>query len=229
VKKLLVVAMTVFALSLGGHARAQSYNAVNDFSVASNPNGAWSYLYSTPFPSLLPTGRDCIVTGLECWFSGLPEPNSVTIAKNTTASTLSYETIVQSPNVLEMDPESHAVILQFTVPAAGTYSIAGDFTGIDTSENSHPVAILDDGTSIFSGTIANFGGKDPFNLTEMLNVNDRVDFEVMTGTGGSCTYCYLSTGLDATLTVPGIPEPATVVLFSFGLVGLGVIRRRRAA
>ena len=45
------------------------YDAVNDFSATSNPNGAWSYLMDgTSF-----TVRSCpIAAGIICWWNGVP-------------------------------------------------------------------------------------------------------------------------------------------------------------
>lgn len=77
-----------------------------------------------------------------------------------------------------MDPESGNVSVVFTASSAGTYTITGNFLGIDTGENSHPVEILDDGTVIWKGTISSFGGKDSFNLSETLNKGGTLTFYV---------------------------------------------------
>jgi hypothetical protein len=117
-----------------------------------------------------------------------------------------------------MDPESGAAIVQFTAPAAGTYSIGGEFSGIDQDQNSHPVEILDNGRAIFTGTIALYGQSDLFSLTETLKAGDQIDFAVLTGSGG-CSYCYLSTGLSATIT-SAVPEPDMAWLMLAGMGGL---------
>jgi hypothetical protein len=227
VKKFLMLAATVAAFGVAGQSRAATYSAVDDFSVASNPNGVWSYLDATPAPTTLSlSSTACGITGAACWWDGQGVPTSVLIAKNTTAGNLSYADVVQSPGVLAIDPESDTAILQFTAPTAGTYTIEGDFTGIATDENSHPVAILDNGVSIYSGTIASYTQDDAFSLSETLAVGGTIDFEVLTGSAG-CAYCSLTTGLDATLTVNSAPEPASLFLIGSGLFGLGLIRRRR--
>ena len=79
----------------------------------------------------------------------------------------------------------------------GTFVIQGDFLGADTSENSHPVAILLNGKqNIYSNMITRFGQRDAFNLTRRMRRGDSLDFVV--STGSACTY--LGTGLKAIIT-----------------------------
>ena len=178
---------------------ARSYSAVGDFSISNNPNGVWSYLYVPSPTKIIPLSAHCSIAGMACWGNGLGVPNFVLVGKNTGGSTLSYLTIAQPTDKLEMDPESYTSIVRFTAPTARTYSIAGHFSGIDRDENLHPVTILDDGAPIYSGTISTFGQVDTFSLSKPLKAGDTIDFDVHTGTAG-CSYCYLSTGLDVTIT-----------------------------
>jgi hypothetical protein len=126
-----------------------------------------------------------------------------------------------------MDPEGGNVSVMFTAPAAGTYTITGDFLGIDTGENSHPVDILDNGTGVFSGTISSYGQDDPFSFPETLSAGDTITFYVGTGSTG-CAYCNLSTGLDGTITESSVtPEPSSLTLFGSGLLALAYLLRRK--
>ncbi len=146
----LLAAGTIIALGLASHAQAATFSAVGDFSLAANPNGVWSYLYVVPGPTTESLTQNCSIAGEACWWNGGGIPNSVVIAKNTTNANNSFADVVQPPSVLAMDPESNTVVLRFTAPWAGIYSISGDFTGIATDNNPHPVAILDNGTSVYS-------------------------------------------------------------------------------
>ena len=214
-------------LILCGNANAATYNPVTAFSLAANPNGAWSYLYGT---SLLPTPvTGCASTvGFNCWFDSLAAPNSAVVGENTTGSPLTISgTVIVPTNYLAMDPESQSdVDVRFTAPAAGSCVITGSFLGIDTSEQSHPVEIIDDGVAIFNSTISGYGQSEAFNLSESLKAGDVLDFDNLTG----ATWTNLSTGLAVTITpaTTTAPEPNTyaLVLTGLGLVAIGLRRRR---
>jgi hypothetical protein len=206
-----------------------TYDVVTGFSSASNPNGVWTYEYnSTAFTSA--QGYSSVNgTGLPGWWTGAAVPNSLVVGQNVTGSTFVSTTLSLPTNNLWMDPESGTVSVLFTAPSAGTYTISGNFLGIDTHGNSHPVTILDDGTVVWSGTISTYGQDDSFNFMETLKAGDTISFDVGTGSAG-CTYCFLSTGLNGTVTekspTTGTPEPGTVALICFGLGFLLVMRKR---
>jgi hypothetical protein len=205
------------------------FNVVTQFSISSNPNGVWSYDHNgiaytgaQGFANLLP--------GVPAWWTNAAIPNSLVIGQNVTGSTLTSSTISVPNNTLWMDPESGNVSIIFTAPSAGTYTISGDFLGADTTGNSHPVNILDNGLSVFSGTISTFGADDSFGFSENLSTGDTISFVVGTGSpSSSCSYCFLSTGLRGTITLSTTPtpEPGTLMLLGAGLLGLAGISRRR--
>lgn len=212
-------------MAVGAQASA-SYNAVDDFSIASNPNGVWSYLASgTPLST---SGHNFGggQSGWDYWWSAQPIPTSEAIFKNVTGSPTQLLTIVLPPGYLGMDPESASNIdLRFVAPSSGTYSIGGNFLGIDTNEQSHPVEILDNGSMIFSNSIGAYGQTDLFSLSESLQAGDVLDFESLTG----ATYFYLSTGLAVTISTAQAtaPEPQAYALTSVGLAFVALVNWRR--
>jgi hypothetical protein len=216
---LLAVACLAFACG----AQASSFNAVNNFSLASNPNGVWSYLVSG---ALLgnPTSNNPSLVGLDYWWNGQAIPNSSIVAWNSTGSTQTYSsTVVLPTNVLLLDQELNSnVDVRFTAPTTATYTITGFFLGVDTSEVSHSVTILNNGSSIFSGTIATYNQNDPFSLTQTLAAGATLDFESLTpGTASD-----LGTGLSATIaTVSSTPEPGTAALIPGAVLVLYGLRR----
>jgi len=226
------VFMILLVLSCAQSLYADSVNnIVTAFSSTNNPNGVWTYdLNGTPYTDSQGLGNYA-GTGLPGWSTGKAVPNLLYIVQNVTGSTVNYFTVQDPTNTLWMDPESGNVSVVFTASSAGTYTITGNFLGIDTGENSHPVEILDDGTVIWKGTISSFGGKDSFNLSETLNKGGTLTFYVGTGSTG-CSYCDLSTGLNGTITenTATVPEPGTLGLIGTGLIGIvGVVRRKLKA
>ena len=67
-------------LLVGGAAYAASFSAVNDFSLAANPNGPWSYSYAgmvLPTP-VVGTGT---LAGASYWWTRSPSPTAQSSGK----------------------------------------------------------------------------------------------------------------------------------------------------
>ncbi len=223
---IIIAALIVGVVTPYAHADT-TYNMVTGFSHTSNPNGVWTYEYNgTPF-----SDAQGISSALPGWYNGGTQPNSIVILQNVTGSAFVNLTVTDPTNTLYLDPQSGSVAVLFTAPSAGTYTIAGNFLGIDSFENSHPVSILDNGLVVWSGTIASYGADDSFNFVETLKAGDTISFDMGTGTGGSCTYCNLGTALSGTVTeadTTSTPEPGTVGLTIIGLAFVLTLRKRMA-
>ena len=104
-----------------------------------------------------------------------------------------------------MDPQSGAAITEWTAPSSGLFTITGSFHGDDTGENSHPVEIVENGSTVLLAptTISSFGQVVNFSYTLNLAAGNTLDFIVSTGS----TSTDLSTGFDATITAVTVPKP----------------------
>jgi hypothetical protein len=181
-----------------------TYNAVNDFSLASNPNVPWSYGSLSNFTGGTFTlntmaKRDQLFPGEIGWWNGQFPPNGVQLAKNTTGSTVHYETIVQPPDLLEVDGESKIADVRWVAPATGVYDITGRFQRIDNC-GCEPVevAIVKNGaTMLFDAHgFTVFNAQLPFlpSLPRIaLSAGDVLDFAEGPDHGGSSSFD--STGL----------------------------------
>jgi hypothetical protein len=226
-RKLWIVIAALIAVAAASNVNADTtYNMVTGFSNTSNPNGVWTYEYNgTAF-----TDAQGISSALPGWYNGGTQPNSIVILQNVTGSAFVNLTVTDPTNTLYLDPQSGSVAVLFTAPSAGTYTIAGNFLGIDKFENSHPVSILDNGLVVWSGTIASYGADDSFNFAETLKAGDTISFDMGTGSGGSCFYCNLGTALSGTVTESSptaTPEPGTPGLILAGVGALFAVTAAR--
>lgn len=207
-------------LALAPFASAATYNMVTDFSDTANPNGVWSYFYNGTLFSLSQSSPNCLATsGTLCWYNGQGIPTAILVGQNNTGGTASSGTLSVPTGYAFMDPESQYAAILFTAPSAGTYTVSGNFLGADTGQNSHPVTILANGGSVFSGTISSYLGSVPFSFSQALNAGGTLAFEVLTGSTG-CTYCNLTTAVRATITSgtsAAVPEPGSLLLCAAAL------------
>jgi hypothetical protein len=216
------------------------YDAVNDFhgGVAT---GTWSYGTGTGGLSFTPMtvfSTACEgAAGISCWQTPTPVDRVPLVAKNMTGSTVFiYNTVVQPTDVLNVHPGPVSdAIVRFTAPTSGLYSLTGFFETLDTKPNGVVLSLFHNNASLgalpFLGAAAvapgTPGGSISINLGLNLVAGDRVDFVV--NNGGS--YYNDSTGLSATFSTGGVPEPTTWALMigGFGLAGAALRRRRAAA
>lgn len=161
---------------------AYNWNAVEDFSAASNPAGVWSYGWAPSLGgtfSLLTTPGGC-PTGLSCWQNGLVFPNTAAIERNITPYTLKDQSVIVPNNILWIGAQGNAGIVRWTAPATGHYSIAGSFLSND-FDVSIPVnvRILANGsTSLFADAFSVFGETKSFSLSNLpLIAGTTIDFE----------------------------------------------------
>lgn len=208
----IVSGICVAGLLLAGNfaARAEdsshqtTFNPVNDW--------AWSFLGNSPaLPqqglTVLSTycgGGACYASApkVVCFTNGSTPPSSIDVCKNEGPGTASYQTILQPPDLLRMDPEDGTVTVRFTAPANGVYFVNGRYQIIDTVGNEVIVSIVHHGeagdTNLLPATpLSGYGNSIPFNVKVSLQAGTTIDFTV--NTGGN--YTFESTGLKADISV----------------------------
>ncbi len=196
---------------------ALAYDAAADFSIGSNPNGAWSYGWSVSLGSTFnldtaSTNAQYGLSGLNGWLGNQTPEGIPYILRNTTASPIVVPgaTIYQPGQLaLNMNGSQYAD-LRWTAPSSGQFSIAATFSGLSTVGDSSDVHILLNGVSIFNSAVNGSPSPTSYSGVQNVTTGDRIDFAVGFGSNGNDHED--TTGLAATIVA--VPEPGPL-----GLVG----------
>ncbi|MCE9558032.1 MAG: PEP-CTERM sorting domain-containing protein [Armatimonadetes bacterium] len=212
----LVTVSALAASSFGSDAAA-------DFSLASNPNGVWTYGWSSTLAGPLTLcGTTATLGPIIQWRGDMAADGNPSLFKNTTGSTIVSGTVTLSAFQLALHPGPNGEysILRYTAAAAGLYSVSAGFIGQDATTTD--VHVLLNGVSIYDNTVSGFGNSNAYAGTQSLLAGDTVDVRVGYGSNGS--FFYDTTGVD--FQVSAVPEPASLLALGLGAVAL--LRRRRA-
>lgn len=228
-RKNMLAALVVLGTGMAASG-ATTFDPAAGFSAASNPNGVWTYGYSTTLTSALNVyDVKQNMAGLDYWESSkvnqLTAPN---VSHNGTASSISTGTIVVAPNGLSMHPGPNGEYTHviFTATTAGTYNVAGSFSSVDVGGTTTDVHVLENTSSLFSGNVnGTTSSTVPFTLNSItLAAGDKIDFAVGDGVDGS--FSGDTTGLSAQITQTGTGSgtgPSAVPLPAAVWPGLGMI------
>jgi hypothetical protein len=192
-----------------------------DFSLAANPNGPWRYGYTADSALVAASFQldtfavDTLPVGF--WHpSGAQDGYYPYVAANRAAVTSTDPTgswAVRPDEVaMEGSASGQYSVVQFVVPAAGTYELAADFAGVHTRLSTTDVHVLRGETALFDAAIDGYGGDPAFHAvtgasptasyhaTLDLAVGDVLSFAV--GVGADGTYANDTTGLMVRLRAP---------------------------
>ena len=215
-------------------AHASTYDAASGFS-SSNAAAPWSYGTGTVgtgafTPMSQYTGINCLgLVGVSCWQAAVTSLNVPIIAVNRSPSTIDFSTVVFPTGLLLVHPgQSTDSIVEWTAPAAGTYTITGFFELLDVSPTGVVASVYNGTTQLFTGALSVPGASFPnsvglmesFSLTQTLAAGSVLSF----GVNNFENYLNDSTGFDVVI-ANGTPEPGPMALVAAGFVAVALFRR----
>jgi len=224
--QVIVVGMFICLASSLSVAPAAMYDVAADFSATNNPNGPWTYGWSSTLTSALDLySYSTDDRSLNVWSDSVSgSPPSVVHNGTTSDITLHPEEITWQAGQFALHPGangeySHA---RWTAPYAGTLHIDAMFTALAGATTD--VHVLHNGGSLFDGLVDSSHNASWSSTNISFGMGDTIDFAVGFGTGG---YGYDTTGLSAT--IYAVPAPAGVLLGWLGLGTAGWFLRRKTA
>jgi uncharacterized repeat protein (TIGR01451 family)/CSLREA domain-containing protein len=208
---------TIVAAGSVGKSPPGAYDAARDFSLAANPNGAWSYGWSASlggaFTKDIVTRTTSPVPGLQSW-DGPIDGFFPVISKNITTATIVVSSVTWLPlqMVNHPGPNGEYSVLRWTAPQAGEVEVAASFSGADSTTTDVHVLFNQTAIAGCDGNVTGFGAGPSCSETLVVQTGDTIDFVVGIGSGG---YFNDSTGVDAQITyadtIPPDPKPEIVV------------------
>ncbi len=244
-RKLITVTLVALAALLAGSGVSRAsvtYDPTTSFSIASNPNGVWSYGYLNPSGSdftayALSTSAWHTNTNLEAWSQFTYDSSSYSVVGKNPTGTTQMESPTGSisidPGLLFMHPGGNGekADIRFTSPAGGVIDINAVFKAADLLGGNRDVHVYVNGVDQIPGSLL-IGSKSaatPISASlDNIHVSAGTTVDFAVGYGSDNVYYNDATTLAANITLS--PEPASVVIWGLAIgAGLVVARRRRRA
>ena len=223
--------ITISLVFNSAHSIDTIYNAADDFSL-SNPNGVWSYGYSTSlggtFIAFPLTNSNYHANGIEAHYFPLSadQPSAIRNSNAVVTTPFCCQPLNPGQLALHPGPAGQFSIVRWTAPESGNFNLSGNYIGMDTSGTTTDVHVLFNGVTIFDDFINGFSDTALISLDTLLQAGDLLDFAV--GFGSNSNFFSDYTGLDVQIS-RNIPEPRSTMIFVLAVVILVVhcIRQRR--
>jgi hypothetical protein len=186
---------------------ANVYNVAADFeagyTAATNPNGVWSYGWSTDFTSPITLYDQTAQNGVngpqaQYWLSSTVNIGTSPAAEYNDGPAYSDGNIDFLANdfILVAGIGGQYADVVFTAPSTGSYTVAATFRGDQNGINTMVAVVQNGNTILFNGTVNAVGLLVPFNTTLTMNAGDTLVFSA--GPNGGAQ----NTGLALTITGP---------------------------
>lgn len=215
----MLIGLCVLSGAVYTQAAQMVYDANDEFSLASNPNGVWTYGYSDfatvrdgTTKYVFSTNWTSRGANVDSW----QQSNAVTdpaVTHNASGAPVTAFSFTWGVNDIGLDSYGGNTIIQWTAPRAGTVVANAIFgaSPADVYEGFNGVPLKG----------AQNGGGTTWSDTFTVQAGDSISFAAVTADQGTVTM------FRETVTYQVVPEPSAAVLAVMGAISLVAARRKR--